>query len=198
MKYHLFSFIVCHKEDYQSYFKGIKATFSTAHCFYNASQFTCCFPISAHAPQPFLLTCLALTESQWRTRFSSWWNSILNCLKALPLALLFDWGECSKRGQQNTHCPLILPLTRLLRPIPKTCQGEASVDRLFGFILLKIHHAVLGQSPASDLGIKEEMKFKHKCNNKNQHKAEGWGLKGKSHGVKEGLSLFCIFLSHFK
>lgn len=30
---------------------------------------------------------------------------------------------------------------------------------------------MLGQSPASELGIKEEIKFKHKCNNKNQHKA---------------------------
>lgn len=93
-------------------------------------------------------------------------------MKALPLALLFDWGDwCSKRGQQNTHCSVILPLPQLLRPISKTCQGEACVDRLFGFISLKTHHAMLGQSPASELGIKEEMKFKHKCNNKNQHKA---------------------------
>lgn len=42
---------------------------------------------------------------------------------------------------------------------------------MFGFISLKTHHAVLGQSPASELGLKEEMKFKHKCNDKNQHKA---------------------------
>lgn len=30
---------------------------------------------------------------------------------------------------------------------------------------------MLGQSPAGELGLKKEMKFKHKCNDKNQHKA---------------------------
>lgn len=75
------------------------------------------------------------------------------------------------RGANKTHIGLSSCPSHSYRPTPKTCQGEATVDRLFGFILLKTHHAVLGQSPASESGIKEEMKFKHKRNNKNQHEA---------------------------
>lgn len=54
---------------------------------------------------------------------------------------------------------------------PQDVPGRSISWQIFSFILLKTHHSVLGQCPASELGMKEEMKFKHKCNNKNQHKA---------------------------
>lgn len=102
-------------------------------------------------------------------------------MKALPLALLFGtMRERSKRDQQNTlaNCttcnrPLVLPLTQPLSLISKINRGDASDNFWFHHVKnpqlrYPLRRAVLGAEPSkSELGIKEEMEFKHKYNNKN-------------------------------
>lgn len=84
---------------------------------------------SVHAPQPFLLTCLALTKSQQREHFSSSWNSVqvvawwhrssVSCLRE---------RESAVRGLMKHSCklPSSPALTQPLSLTFKIHQGEAS------------------------------------------------------------------------
>lgn len=110
VKYHLFSFIVCHKEDYKLYFEEIKGETHISY-FQHSPLLLQCQPV--HLLLPYFCSCppafptymLSSDRISVRKHFSS--NSILSCcLKALPLALLFDWGECAVRGVNKTHIAL--------------------------------------------------------------------------------------------
>lgn len=181
--------------------KHKSATFDTDFPFHNTRQFTYCFPSSCPCPQAFpTYTLIALTKSQWRKHFSALWNSIPSCcLKVLPLALLFE-TTCKLQHMQlpSSHARHTTTQSHFQdtseRSIWQQCVGV--------FITLKTSAALssplcCGQSPASQSGIKEEMEFKHKCNNKNGCKASP-RTERRITWSKEGTLPLSYFLSHFK
>lgn len=135
-------------------------------------------------------------------------------MKFNPDLLLEGVAPCSRlkqhvsavRGVNEIHLQTASHATALTQPlslISKISQGKASDDSMFVFIRLKTHSCIipstmLGAEPSkSEFGIKEQVEFKHKGNNKNRHKVSLRTERGITWS-KGGTLPLSYFLSYFK
>lgn len=174
MKYHLFSFIVCHKEVYELYFKEIKGETYISYFQHSSLLLQCHLLLPYFCPCPPAFPTYMLSSDRISVE-----KPFFFMMKYHPALLLEGIAPCSPVWLGWVQWEGSTKHTLPSHPAPHTAtqtnvqdiSGRSICWQMIWFYLVKNPPCCAGAEPSKWVRDKGGDEFKHKCNNKNQHKA---------------------------